>query len=180
MKTLGSAAKPFSSSLSELFTSLRDTGGLERLLDFIFVGAGDTNGYDALGHFLRAELVANTCLTYASRSGVRLQRQLFSTTGASLSRKRREREQGRREHEHGPGDGAHAGGAQRRDAGAGDREIPGLGLEPPKRSPASALRAKAPRAPSRSAARAAGTTYYTPSPESSGASGMLLNYLLGN
>jgi hypothetical protein len=26
----------------------------------------------------------------------------------------------------------------------------------------------------------AGTTYYTPSPESGGASGMLLNYLLGN
>ncbi len=65
VRTLGGAAKPFSGSLSELFTSLRSTGGLERLLDLIFLGAGTTNGYDSLGHFLRAEGVANTCLTYA-------------------------------------------------------------------------------------------------------------------
>jgi virulence factor Mce-like protein len=65
VQKLGGAAKPFSGSLSELFTSLRSTGGLERLLDLIFLGAGTTNGYDALGHFLRAEGVANTCLTYA-------------------------------------------------------------------------------------------------------------------
>ncbi len=36
-------------------TSLRNTGGLERIMDFIFLGTGAANGYDALGHFLRAE-----------------------------------------------------------------------------------------------------------------------------
>ena len=35
------------------------TGGLERMLDFIFLGAGAANGYDALGHFLRTEGVGN-------------------------------------------------------------------------------------------------------------------------
>ena len=39
-------------------------GGLERLLDFIFLGAGAANGYDALGHFLRTEGVGTSCLKY--------------------------------------------------------------------------------------------------------------------
>ncbi len=65
LKTLGGAALPFGSNLSSLLTSLRDTGGLERLLDFIFLGAGAANGYDQLGHFLRTEGVANgPCLKY--------------------------------------------------------------------------------------------------------------------
>ena len=41
------------------------SGGVERLLDFIYLGAGASNGYDQLGHFLRAELIANQCQTYA-------------------------------------------------------------------------------------------------------------------
>ncbi len=39
--------------------SLRSTGGLERIMDFIFLGAGSANGYDALGHFLRTEGLGN-------------------------------------------------------------------------------------------------------------------------
>ncbi len=64
-KALGKEANPFATNFSGLFTSLRSTGGLERLLDFIYLGAGDENGYDALGHFLRAEIVAGGCLTYS-------------------------------------------------------------------------------------------------------------------
>jgi phospholipid/cholesterol/gamma-HCH transport system substrate-binding protein len=62
---LGKEGKPFAFNASELLSSLRSTGGLERILDFIFLGAGAANGYDALGHFLRAEAVGNGCLTYA-------------------------------------------------------------------------------------------------------------------
>ncbi len=64
IESLGSAAKPFAKSFSELFSSLRSTGGLERLLDFIFMGTGDTNGYDSLGHFARAVVVGNKCVAY--------------------------------------------------------------------------------------------------------------------
>ncbi len=64
LKSLGISAKPFSGNLAELLSSLQKTGGLERLLDFIFLGAGASNGYDALGHFLRAEGVGTTCLKY--------------------------------------------------------------------------------------------------------------------
>ena len=43
-------------------------------MDFIFLGAGAANGYDALGHFLRTEGVGTICLNYAIDAGQRLQR----------------------------------------------------------------------------------------------------------
>lgn len=64
LEKLGHAAKPTSKSLAELLTSLRGTGGIERIMDFIFLSAGTANGYDELGHFLRAEGVASGCLAY--------------------------------------------------------------------------------------------------------------------
>ncbi len=80
LQGLGGAAAPFSSNFSSLLGSLSKTGGLERLMDFIFLGTGAANGYDSLGHFLRAEGVGNTCLTYdispSSSTGCR--RKLFS------------------------------------------------------------------------------------------------------
>ncbi len=52
----GSAAKPFAGNAARNCSPACATrGGLERILDFIFLGAGAANGYDALGHFLRAE-----------------------------------------------------------------------------------------------------------------------------
>src|SRR6202035_303047 len=38
LKALGTAGKPFAGNLAELLGSLRETGGLERILDFIFLG----------------------------------------------------------------------------------------------------------------------------------------------
>ena len=56
---------------NSLLGSLRSTGGLERIMDFIFLGAGSANGYDALGHFLRTEGLGTICLTYAITPAVR-------------------------------------------------------------------------------------------------------------
>jgi hypothetical protein len=177
VKTLGSAAKPFSSNLSELFTSLRDTGGLERLMDFIFLGAGTTNGYDALGHFLRAELVANTCLTYAIVPANGCGSKLFNTSG-----------------------GATTASAGQGSANAGPTSLvmertlavlkgatpaQAIAKYPGSTSTSGALGGSGAAGESAAGAQpvggsSAGTTYYAPSPESSGANGMLLNYLLGN
>src|SRR5271165_4599138 len=86
LKSLGSAAVPFTGNLSELFTSLRNTGGLERLLDFIFLGANAANGYDALGHFLRTEGVGTPCVTFAIQVRVSgCSRKLFNTGSPSGS-----------------------------------------------------------------------------------------------
>jgi ABC-type transporter Mla subunit MlaD len=64
LEALGPVAEPFAKNLGELLRSVKKTGGIERLMDFIFLGAGSSNGYDALGHFLRAEPVAVACLSY--------------------------------------------------------------------------------------------------------------------
>jgi ABC-type transporter Mla subunit MlaD len=64
LQSLGTAAEPFAANLAKLTASLRKTGGIERLMDFIFLGAGSTNGYDALGHFLRGEALASTCVNF--------------------------------------------------------------------------------------------------------------------
>jgi len=186
LQSLGGAAKPFASNASELFTSLRNSGGLERLMDFIFLGAGSSNGYDALGHFLRAEGLATGCQVYAVTPAASCgNAKLFNTTGS----------------------GSEAGAASTRASAASFKSgpIPADASLVMARTlavlkgatPAQALAkypGSAPRAAELSGAGAhlgsstaqpvggtsAGTTYYTPSPESGGTSGMLLNYLLGN
>jgi virulence factor Mce-like protein len=88
LQALGGAAKPFSGNLGELLSSFRETGGIERLLDFIFLGAGAANGYDALGHFLRTEGVGTACLTYRIEPSAICDRKLgntASTPGASAA-----------------------------------------------------------------------------------------------
>lgn len=62
---LGAQSKPFGRDFSALLTSAKDTGGIERLMDFVFTTAAATNGYDTLGHYLRAALVVNPCSTYS-------------------------------------------------------------------------------------------------------------------
>jgi ABC-type transporter Mla subunit MlaD len=58
LETLGNSARPFASNFSSLLTNVRSTGGIERLMDFIFLTSGATNGYNSLGHFLRADITS--------------------------------------------------------------------------------------------------------------------------
>jgi phospholipid/cholesterol/gamma-HCH transport system substrate-binding protein len=174
LRSLGQAAKPLSFNASELLTSLRSTGGLERILDFIFLGAGAANGYDALGHFLRAEGVANICLTYAISPGSGCSAKLFSTNGKAAK--------------------ASAVGDPRTTSLVMARTLAVLkGATPaqalaryPGSTPAAgelsgsgAASGAVPTAQPVGGA-SSGTTYYTPPAEGPGAGGMLLNYLLGN
>jgi hypothetical protein len=173
LKALGSAAKPFSGSLSELFTSLRNTGGIERLLDFIFLGAGAANGYDSLGHFLRTEGVANICLSYVIAQAPACNQHLFSSgtpkttatasiaSGTSLVMARTL---------------AVLKGATPAQAVA---KYPGA-VPTPGEAPATGSQSGAGAAARPVGGSTAGTTYYKPSAEGSEAGGLLLNYLLGN
>jgi phospholipid/cholesterol/gamma-HCH transport system substrate-binding protein len=172
LKALGGAGKPFAGNLAELLSSLRSTGGLERILDFIFLGAGASNGYDALGHFLRTEGVGTACLSYAIAPAAGCGAKLFSTTGSA----------------------AKASAIPRGTSLVMARTLAVLKGATPAQAIAS-YPGSAPTAGEATGAGAAsettptakpvggtsgGTTYYTPSPESPGTSGMLLNYLLGN
>ena len=169
LQGLGKQAKPASTNLSGLLTSLRTTGGLERLLDFIYLGTGSVNGYDALGHFLRAELVASQgCLTYA------IALEPASKCNGKFSR----------------GSAASAKSATASTSLVMLRTLAVLkGMTPAQafaKYPGSATTTAAgtgssglvPAAQPVGGA-AAGTTYYTPE-ENPEASGLLLNYLLGN
>jgi ABC-type transporter Mla subunit MlaD len=183
LRALGNAAQPFAGNLAQLLGSLRGTGGLERIMDFIFLGAGAANGYDALGHFLRAEGVGTACLTYGFKPASQCNRKLFSTNGSTET----------------PG----SEGSTIASAAAIDPRTTGLVMARTLAvlkgaTPAQALAKYPGSAPAASeiagggsssgsgttaqpvGGSTAGTTYYSPSAEGSGAGGMLLNYLLGN
>lgn len=66
---LGRAARasaPGARSLDRLLTSLRSNGGFEHLLELVYNASGAFNGYDELGHFLRAELLVSNCVDYVT------------------------------------------------------------------------------------------------------------------
>jgi phospholipid/cholesterol/gamma-HCH transport system substrate-binding protein len=177
LQALGGAAKPFAGNLAQLLGSLRETGGLERLLDFIFLGAGAANGYDALGHFLRAEGVGTACLTYSLTPGAACNRKLANTgettaTKASVA------------------SGQSLIMARTLAVVKGATPAQAIAKYPGATPTVAELVGAAPAGSSTAGAGAsttrpvggstAGTTYYAPSAEGSEAGGMLLNYLLGN
>jgi phospholipid/cholesterol/gamma-HCH transport system substrate-binding protein len=184
LATLGKEAKPFAFNASELLTSLRSSGGLERILDFIFLGAGAANGYDSLGHFLRAEAVGNGCLTYAiipeskcassklfdTRPGESTEAAASSSSvsSASIARANESVTMARTL--------AVLKGATPAEAIA---KYPGAATLSSSAAGAAAAGGESAATAQPVGGASAGTTYYTPSAESSGADGMLLNYLLG-
>ncbi len=184
-KSLGKEAKPFATNFSGLLTSLRTTGGLERLLDFIYLGAGNVNGYDALGHFIACRNRGGHLSELRGRDDPRL---LDRQIHPRQHRFRCFQHQGFYcEHQlDKPCDGAHAGGPERHDPGR-------------RRSRATRVRSQAKQGaastavdgailgvrltPASPAGRRRGDWHHLLQPgleESSEASGMLLNYLLGN
>jgi ABC-type transporter Mla subunit MlaD len=67
LNKLGTQLKPVSVDLDQLTESLAQTGGPERINDFLYYAALATNGFDSLGHYLRAGLVTNLCSTYITQ-----------------------------------------------------------------------------------------------------------------
>ena len=66
IRRLTEQGAPVAKDLAELGTSLRRTGGIERLMDYIFFQATAVNGFDQFGHYLRASLIVNTCSQYTA------------------------------------------------------------------------------------------------------------------
>jgi len=180
LKALGAAGKPFSTNLATLLSSFRESGGLERLLDFIFLGAGAANGYDALGHFLRTEGVGTSCLKYYVQPNSRCTRKLAETPGPT-------------------GTAATAASAGEPSELVMQRTLAVVkgatpaqaiakypGATPTPAEIVGSVRAAAPTGAGSGATAkpvggsTGGTTYYAPSAEGSEAGGLLLNYLLGN
>jgi hypothetical protein len=64
LRGLAKAVLPVGVTLREVLESFQETGGIERLMDYIFYQASAVNGFDAVGHYLRAALIVNQCATY--------------------------------------------------------------------------------------------------------------------
>jgi hypothetical protein len=58
-------ALPVGKNLDALTASFDRTGGIERLVDYIFFQVTAVNGFDGISHYLRAGLEANLCSAYA-------------------------------------------------------------------------------------------------------------------
>jgi phospholipid/cholesterol/gamma-HCH transport system substrate-binding protein len=66
LRQLATNADPVSKNLDALTKSLAATGGINHLMDFLFFQMQAINGFDSIGHYLRAGLILNTCTTYAT------------------------------------------------------------------------------------------------------------------
>jgi phospholipid/cholesterol/gamma-HCH transport system substrate-binding protein len=172
-ETLGTEAKPFASNFASLLTSVRSTGGLERLLDLIFLGANNANGYNSLGHFVRGDGVGALCAFYKTVSlggcganFVNLASSAAQASSASSSSSATTLTLARV--------AAVARGATAAQALA---EYPGTETTAAPGASGSAVPGAATAEPVGGAS--AGTTYYAPPGESPEAGGLLLNYLLG-
>ncbi len=63
--SFASEARPLSVNLDKLTKSIDETGGIEHALNFVFYSMTAINGFDDIGHYLRAALNVNLCTPYA-------------------------------------------------------------------------------------------------------------------
>jgi ABC-type transporter Mla subunit MlaD len=86
VRGLAAAAKPLGDNLRATLESLRDTGGIERVMDYVFFQVAAINGFDTIGHYLRAGLIVNTCSTYATTLNPACTSRFSSSSSASSTR----------------------------------------------------------------------------------------------
>jgi ABC-type transporter Mla subunit MlaD len=65
LRALAKDVRPVARTASSLLTSLEDTNGFKRFLDYAFYQVAAVNGFDSFGHYLRAGLIVNQCSTYS-------------------------------------------------------------------------------------------------------------------
>jgi ABC-type transporter Mla subunit MlaD len=65
LATFTSKARPVVSNLAKLLSSVQQHNGVERFVDVLYYVALSTNGFDAIGHYLRNNLVVTICSGYS-------------------------------------------------------------------------------------------------------------------
>jgi ABC-type transporter Mla subunit MlaD len=91
--------------LRDLAVSLRDTGGIEDLMDFFFYLSGSTNGYDSVGHYFRVGVRALTaCVAYSTKAPTTAQADCNANfSGPKPEDAKREAEQQKQQQQQGGG-----------------------------------------------------------------------------
>jgi ABC-type transporter Mla subunit MlaD len=62
-----SVLRPVANQLSAVLRSFRRNQGIERAMDYILYQVTAINGFDGVGHYLRAGLIVNQCASYATK-----------------------------------------------------------------------------------------------------------------
>jgi len=66
LQSLGQQGAPAAASLDRLTASLNTTGGIQQLMKLLFYGTTASNGFDSFGHYVREELLVNSCTSYST------------------------------------------------------------------------------------------------------------------
>ena len=68
LENLGKATVPTAILLNQLLQSIQSTGGIQALMGLLINGTGATNGFDAVGHYIRTESLFGSCTSYAVKT----------------------------------------------------------------------------------------------------------------
>lgn len=85
LKGFAKEGRPLVGNVADLLTSLQDTGGIERFMDFLYYSTASTNGFDEDGHYLRAWALVNACLSYTVKQGGGCSANFFEQTAGEAS-----------------------------------------------------------------------------------------------
>ena len=80
---LGANAKPATTNLASLLTSLKSASGIESLMTLIYNTAGSINGYDEYGHYVRARLATTVCQSFRVKNDINCNANFVSGSGSA-------------------------------------------------------------------------------------------------
>jgi ABC-type transporter Mla subunit MlaD len=83
LSRLGTEIGPTAKSLDELTKSLDETGAIDRINDFLYYVTLSINGFDSLGHYLRAGVVANVCASGRVPGGAQCNSNFYESGSSS-------------------------------------------------------------------------------------------------
>ena len=89
LRALGREAAPATANLARLTESLDETGGVERINDFLYYLSLNINGFDSIGHYLRAGLVTNSCSRYSLVSALGCNSKFYDPSQGASARNAR-------------------------------------------------------------------------------------------
>lgn len=90
LRRLGREGRPTAAHLSGLLASLDATGGIARLMDFVYYSMTAINGFDAVGHYLRVAIIVNSCSLYATQKAVGCNSNFTNTRVVAAGQRREE------------------------------------------------------------------------------------------
>jgi hypothetical protein len=65
LRRLANVVRPVGGTAAKVLESFQRTRGIERLMDYTFYQVTAINGFDSIGHYLRAGLIVNQCSNYS-------------------------------------------------------------------------------------------------------------------